>query len=85
MGALDRESQINLPLFNELCEHGCEFLITVAMYNEGANEMKNTMEGVVKNLKAFADAGIDQRKIACVIIADGIRPFMSTYQEDAEL
>ena len=55
------------------------------MYNEGNEEMVNTMQGVTKNLKAFRDAGVDPKKIACVIIADGIRPFMSTYEEDNEL
>ena len=59
MVALDRENSINLPLFNELCNNGCEFLITVAMYNEGHEEMKNTLNGVVKNLRAFAEAGVD--------------------------
>jgi hypothetical protein len=34
-------------------EYKCEFFICVAMYNEGPLEFFPTIEGTVKNLKAF--------------------------------
>ena len=55
------------------------------MYNEGNELMLNTMQGCVKNLKAFRNAGVDPDKVACVIIADGIKPFMNTYEADEDL
>ena len=52
MGPLISDCKPGLPLLEEI-KGRCEFLITVAMYNEGAEEMKNTLSGVVKNLEAF--------------------------------
>lgn len=46
------------------------------MYNEGPSEFIPTMEGICKNLKTFVANGIDPRKIACIIIVDGMRPCM---------
>jgi hypothetical protein len=46
MQSLVRDGGIYLPILNDLITNGCEFLITVAMYNEGVDEMKATMTGV---------------------------------------
>jgi hypothetical protein len=76
---LVRDGGIYLPILNDLKNNGCEFLITVAMYNEGIAEMKATMKGVCENLKPFMQAGVPREKIAVVIVADGITPFMKPY------
>ncbi|OMJ87123.1 hypothetical protein SteCoe_11196 [Stentor coeruleus] len=59
-----------------------EFLIVVTMYNEDKNNFKDTMHGIVQNLKVFESDGLDPNLIACIIIVDGIKPFMQTYKKD---
>ena len=46
MEALRREGAIHLDLLNNLITNGAEFLITVAMYNEGIEELTRTFEGI---------------------------------------
>ena len=58
-----------------------EFLIEVSMYNEGVKNFTDTLGGICDNLENFINVGIDPNKIACIIIADGIRPFYSTYSK----
>ena len=58
-----------------------EFLIEVSMYNEGVKNFTDTLGGICDNLEKFINVGIDPNKIACIIIADGIRPFYSTYSK----
>jgi chitin synthase len=59
-----------------------ELLIVVAMYNEGPDHFRNTIGGILQNLRAFKKKGIDPRRIACVIIVDGIKPMMQTFEEN---
>jgi chitin synthase len=56
----------------------CKFLIVVAMYNENPVEVKNTLQGICQNLKAFREHGVDPSKVACIVIVDGIKPFLET-------
>jgi hypothetical protein len=62
-------------------KNNCEFLITVAMYNEKIEELKNTFTGICDNLRSFADNGVSSDRIATVLIADGIKPFMEAYKD----
>ena len=59
-----------------------EFLIVVTMYNENKDNFKDTMHGIVHNLKNFESDGLDTNLIACIVIVDGIKPFMQTYKKD---
>lgn len=59
-----------------------EFLIVVTMYNENKDNFKDTMHGIVHNLKNFESDGLDPNLIACIVIVDGIKPFMQTYKKD---
>jgi cellulose synthase/poly-beta-1,6-N-acetylglucosamine synthase-like glycosyltransferase len=59
-----------------------EFLIVVTMYNEDRANFKDTMHGIVKNLKIFESDGLDTNLIGCIVIVDGIKPFMQTYKKD---
>ena len=63
----------------------CEFLIVVAMYNESYQHLTNTLSGVIENLPYFKSAGVDPSQIACVVIVDGIKPFLQTYQKEKVL
>ena len=55
----------------------CDFLIVVAMYNEGPEEFMNTLTGVCDNLQNFSN----HERIACIVIVDGIGPFLDAYFE----
>lgn len=55
-----------------------KFLIVIAMYNEQAEEFYNTLDGVLKNLKDF-EGYVDIKDIGCIVIIDGIEPFMKTF------
>jgi hypothetical protein len=57
-------------------------LTGIAMYNENAKEMKDTLTGVVKNLKTFKEQGIDPENMAAIIVVDGLKPFLSTYDKE---
>ena len=59
-----------------------EFLIVVTMYNEDRANFKDTMHGIVENLKTFQSDGLDPNLVACIVIVDGIKPFMQTYKKD---
>ena len=59
-----------------------EFLIVVTMYNEDKVNFVDTMHGIIKNLKVFEEDGLDINLIGCIIIVDGIKPFMQTYKKD---
>ena len=58
-----------------------EFLMVVTMYNEDKNNFTDTMHGVMANLKAFQESGLDPKLIGCIIIVDGIRPFSQTFRK----
>ena len=62
----------------------CKFLIVITMYNEGAKSLHNTLEGIFRELKHF-DSGSEYKasttQIGCVIIVDGIEPFLKSYNE----
>lgn len=62
-------------------EPKCKFLIVVAMYNESAEHFSNTMIGVNENLNYFKSAGVSTEEIACIIIVDGMKPFLETYRK----
>lgn len=84
---IEERSQFKPSIFTSLIsskgeETKCKFLIVVAMYNESAEHFVNTMTGVNDNLKYFAEKGIDIEEIACIVIVDGIRPFLETYNRE---
>ncbi|OMJ95123.1 hypothetical protein SteCoe_1485 [Stentor coeruleus] len=64
----------------------CEFLIVIATYNENAKELNYTLKGILKDLKNFSKSGYFPEgiieNIGCVIIADGIGPFNSSYKAE---
>ena len=62
----------------------CDFLIVVAMYNESAEHFTNTLSGITENLDDFYEAGVDPSNITCVIIVDGIKPFLGTFNKQKE-
>lgn len=68
-------------IYEENSPTKCEFLIVVTMYNESAEHFSNTMMGVNDNLNEFYSAGIDPSKITCIMIVDGIKAFMETYNK----
>lgn len=59
-----------------------EFLMVVTMYNEDRVNFVDTMHGVIQNLKVFESDGHDTNLFACIIIVDGIKPFMQTFRKD---
>mmetsp|Transcript_32571 Transcript_32571/g.56385 ORF Transcript_32571/g.56385 Transcript_32571/m.56385 type:complete len:774 (-) Transcript_32571:45-2366(-) len=52
---------------------GCDFLIVITMYNEKSEEVLNTLKGVTDNLEHFKG-----KNVGCVVICDGIIPFLKT-------
>jgi cellulose synthase/poly-beta-1,6-N-acetylglucosamine synthase-like glycosyltransferase len=78
----------NQPLrpgvLNTLKEKGCDFLICIAMYNEGPFDVIKTLSGVVKNLEIFKKAKVNPKRIACMMICDGLNPFLQTYGNSTE-
>ena len=55
------------------------------MYNESADKFTNTMTGIQQTLNQFYEAGVDVNKIMCIVIVDGVKPFMETYKKHKEL
>jgi chitin synthase len=60
----------------------CDLLICVSMYNEGPFDVEKTLSGVVKNLEAFKKAKVESSRIACIVICDGLKPFLETYAKN---
>lgn len=60
----------------------CKFLAVIAMYNETAEELHGTLEGILQNLPNFFDAKNSKKitpdQFGCVIILDGIEAFLKT-------
>lgn len=79
-----REGLIRDLFFEEGKETKCQFLIVVTMYNESAEHFSNTMIGVNENLNEFYNAGIDPKQVTCIMIVDGIKPFMETYTKQKD-
>lgn len=61
-----------------------EFLIVVTMYNEDVKNFRDTMMGITENLDAFKRAGVPEKEICCIIIVDGIKPFLETYNKQQQ-
>jgi chitin synthase len=61
----------------------CTFLIVVAMYNEAPKEVFNTLQGIIQNLKFFREHGVDPDKIGRIVICDGIKPFLTTVNQQS--
>ena len=76
-----REGLLSNLIYQEGKETKCEFLIVVAMYNESADHFTNTMIGIHENLNEFYNAGINPELITCIMIVDGVRPFMQTFNK----
>ena len=60
----------------------CEVLMVVAMYNESSEHFTNTLIGVNENLEDFERAGVDPKKIAWIVILDGIKAFLEIYEKE---
>ena len=71
-----------LPILNELANNHIELLACIAMYNEDVKEMKDTLFGLISNIPRFEEKGVMARNIAAVIIVDGLKPFLSTYDKE---
>mmetsp|Transcript_26815 Transcript_26815/g.48327 ORF Transcript_26815/g.48327 Transcript_26815/m.48327 type:complete len:800 (+) Transcript_26815:79-2478(+) len=60
-------------------------VICVSMYNEGPAEVTRTLEGIAKSLqpkgKPLHKESIEAKEMLCVIICDGIEPFMKAYDK----
>lgn len=69
-------------MFNEdLQQVKCKFLIAVSMYNESAEHFDNTMIGINDNLAYFQNAGVSYEEILCIVIVDGLKPFLDSYRK----
>ena len=68
-------------LLTRLSEGECKFLIVIAMYNENPEEVIQTLDGICDNLRHFESGGIPPEEIACIVIVDGMGPFLKVYQE----
>ena len=44
--------------------------------------MKDTLFGLISNIPRFEEKGVMARNIAAVIIVDGLKPFLSTYDKE---
>lgn len=49
-------------------------LVCVTVYNENAEELTLTLNGISENAERFLEHGIDPRELTVVIIVDGIKP-----------
>ncbi|CAG9333470.1 unnamed protein product [Blepharisma stoltei] len=56
-----------------------EILIGVSMQDEDAKSFKNTVLGISGHLEEFRKAGISPDQVCCVVIIDGMKPFIETY------
>ena len=50
-----------------------EMIVCVTVYNETADELVETLNGIAENGERFLDNGIDPRELLVVIIFDGIK------------
>lgn len=50
-----------------------EMIVCVTVYNETAEELAETLNGIAENAERFLDYGIDPRELMVVIIFDGIK------------
>ena len=62
----------------------CKVIIGVCMYNESKEHLTQTLDGVCSNLKYFSRAGVSPAEVACVVVADGMEPFMKAYNKEPE-
>ena len=81
-GAQFKESIFTSLISNRGSSTKCKFLIVVAMYNESAEHFVNTMTGINNNLKNFGERGVDMDEVAVVVIIDGMKPFLETYNRE---
>ena len=86
---IDRRVSFKDSLFTKLIPRNdeptkCKFLIVVAMYNESSEHFVNTMTGINDNLQLFCQSKLDVEEIACIIIVDGMKPFLDTYNKEKE-
>lgn len=58
-----------------------EFLIVVTMFDEKVKSLKDTMLGIANNLNEFKNAGVPTKEICCIIIVDGMKQFIETYNK----
>ena len=56
-------------------------LVCVTIYNETAEELIQTLNGIAENAERFLEHGIDPRELTVVIIVDGIKPIHDTLLE----
>ena len=48
-------------------------IVCVTVYNETADELVGTLNGIAENAERFLESGIDPRELAVVIVFDGIK------------
>jgi len=46
-------------------------MILICMYNEEPKEMEATLNGILENIRGFAELGLDHSKIGVVVVSDG--------------
>lgn len=75
------DERLKPGILSNLIEKGCDFFIVVTMFNEGPVEVLSTLSGIVKNIKVFKKHGVHPSRVACIVICDGIEPFLKTYNQ----
>ena len=77
------KTEFEVSFLKDLFTHGyeqkCKFLICVTMYNEGYQDLENTLTGIIDNIDTFRREKVDTDSIACVVIVDGFNAFCETY------
>jgi cellulose synthase/poly-beta-1,6-N-acetylglucosamine synthase-like glycosyltransferase len=63
----------------------CQFLIGIAMYNENWEEFRNTLKAVNESLLSlYENTSLTSDNVICLIIVDGMAPFLETYTRNKE-
>lgn len=63
----------------------CKFLIGISMYNEKWEEFRNTIKAVNTSLVSlYANSSLTSENVACIILVDGMSPFLETYSKNKE-
>ena len=80
--APDRELAPSFLLDFKQNRECCEFLIVITMYDEKYQELEDTLSGICQNLEIFNIANVNYKRIACIVIVDGVEAFMKTFENE---
>jgi chitin synthase len=82
---LKKNEALENGVLTKLKANGCDFLICIAMYNEQPCEVIKTLSGILQNSEVFAATSKEDGtpvKIGCIVICDGLEPFLKTYEKN---